>query len=1180
MKAQGNFEFISSVWGSYSNPQKAYPGSTNVALMSSFRNDRGVELISVTGTLYLPQGIESYDGKSNATSTGSLQRNGTTSFRVKPGEIFQFIYTLRVLESTPPGAYDCVTEISYTYFDGASYVNEHENATTTMTISDYPIFSFQVIDNYWTTTGGYRVNASPGARNFNFNIVLKNVGEDGIDELTAALKLGSNFFPSEATSNANNVGKGDTFTLMFSPISIPATTDQGTYVRELQLNCTFLGYGNVVSTTSYTVLATLIISPHPSPNLQIVSIHWSNFDKNYPGAKKVMLDVEVQNLGEFTITDTLVSVNLPNGFMDSYGKSTINATSSTSIAYGDFALITIGPIYIGAGVSSGAHHAEAEFTCVGSRDGSQLILKQNFTLPIVVSGISFYIDLTSVSWTYNGQPAVALPGASNIVLSIGLVNRGEDTLSGMKASVQAPSGFKLIGSSYSTGPIPSASQLNMNFNFNLSQSLNAGVYNIPITLMFNVNPDSGNSMASTKIIVPVNVEDSSRYNSNLILVNAYWGTSGNPRPVYPGSKFVPLTLELSNRGLYPIRGAYLKLTSDTSFKGIVEQVDLVSTIASGGSATTTLYLSLDESIKPGKYNFTVLENYFLEVYGAQLIRSRNITFQLEVFEPLVKAPYLKLISGSWANGNPVYPGTENATFNILIANQAPYSITGLSAALSLPRGFTRGSQNGLEAYVAGPIGQWQTATLSFSVNVGADLTPTNYVGKLQVEYTLLSGGDNLRIVEGFDVTVGVNKLGGFETIYSNWLGSSPGPGSTGAILLILVRNNDLPQMRGVYASVKLPEGFSSTFTGLRNVNITPTIYGSTAQIQDIVSLLSGQIQFPSQYTPTPQTQAGRGDIIALQIQVNVDESTKLGNYVLDFELNFIDPWNSILKADSKASFWLPGATRTIDIVEGKSKLFIGVRTASIQLFLKNNGTAPIKDVYVAIGGAPQGISVSSAIKYLPEIAPKNEVNMSWLASVNPQTPYTGSLPIVVVINYADILGNRRTFNQTAIIYVEGVIEIKLMDTSITPEVLYSADTITVSTTLLNLGTYKARNVEAVIAGDALLNVSGNYAYVGDVDVGAQVPVSLTSKLREGVGDKTLYLVINYRNVFNEPVTLTFPINVTVVQKPTQTETTKPIFFELGDTYRFALMIAIVFFLVVSGYIIYKMYQKTKQQVPA
>lgn len=1181
VKAQGYFEFISSVWGSYSNPQKAYPGSSNVALVTSFRNDRGVELISVTGTLYLPQGVESYDGRSNITSTGSIQRNGTTSFRIKPGEIFQFIYSLRILESTSPGVYDCVTEISYTYFDEAlsSYVNDHENVTMEITISDFPLFSFQVIDSYWTTAGGYRVNASSGARNLNFNVALKNGGEEGINELSATLKLGSSFFPFEATSNLNSIGKGDTFTLAFPQISVPATTGPGTYLRELQLNCTFLGYGNAVNATSYTVLVALTVSQHLSPSLQVVKIHWSNFDKNYPGAKKVMLDVEVQNLGEYTITDTLVSVSLPNGFIDAYGRNAINATSSTSIAYGDFATITIGPIYIGAGVSLGVHYAEAEFTCVGSRDSSQLILKQNFTLPIVVSGVSFYLDLASVSWAYSGQPAVALPGASNIMLSIELVNRGEDTLSGMKASIQAPSGFKLIGSSYTTGPIPSATQFNINLNFNLSQSVNPGTYNMPVTLTFNVNPDSGNSIVSTTIIVPINVEDPSRYNSNLLLVNAYWGTVGNPRPVYPGSKFVPLTLELSNRGLYPIQGAYLKLSSGNSFKDIVGQADLVSTIASGGSTTATFYISIDDSIKPGKYNFTVLENYFLEVYGAQLIRLRNITFQLEVFEPSVKAPYVKVVSSSWANSNPVYPGTENATFSIVIANQAPYSIAGLSAVLSLPEGFSRGSQNGLEAYAAGPIGQWQTTTLSFSVNVGSDITPMNYVGKLNLEYTLLSGGDNLRVVERFEVPVGVNKLGGFETIYSNWVRSSPGPGSTGAVLLVLVRNNELPQMRGIYASVTLPDGFSSTSTGLREVNVTPTIYGSSAQIQDIVGLLSGQVQIPSQYTPTPQTQAGRGDIIALQIQVNVDESTKVGNYALDLELNFIDPWNNVLKANSKVSFWLPGVTRTIDIVEGKSKLLIGVRVASIQLFLKNNGTAPIKDVYVAIGGAPQGISVSSSIKYVPEIAPRNEVNMSWLASVNPQTPYTGSLPIVVVVNYADVLGNRRSFNQTAIVYVEGIVEIKLMDTSISPETLYSSDTVTVSTTLLNLGTYKARNVEALITGTALLNVSGNYAYVGDVDVGSQVPVSLTSKLKEGVGDKTLYLIISYRNIFNEPVTLTFPLNVTVVQKPTQTETAKPIFFELGDTYRFALIVATLFFLVASGYIIYKMYQRTKQQVP-
>ncbi|MGQ9781913.1 MAG: hypothetical protein ACUVQ8_06670 [Nitrososphaeria archaeon] len=1176
-QAQGNFVFVSCVWGSQSNPQKAYPGSSNVILSTSIRNDLGYDLISVSGKIFLPDGVQSLDGKETATATGITQHNGSISYLIKAGEIFSMNFPLDIFDNATSGDYNCTTTLKYTYFDGTAYVNGEDNVTVAFTINSFPTFTFRTVDVYWTTTGGYHINASSGARNLYLNIILQNTGGDSIDAINVELDLGNEFFPSKVTGNANNVGRGTTFTISFAQVSVPVTTAPGTYIRDLHLNCSFVGYGNAVNRSSNTLNVPIEVSETSSPNLQIVRIGWNNFERNYPGAKAITLDVEVQNLGEFTLSDTLVYVKLPNGFKDPYGKNMINATSSTSVGYGDFASISIGPIYISTNVSPGTYYAEATFNCIGSRDSSQLLLSQNFTLPIVVSGISFYLDLATVQWIFSGQPAVAIPGARDVELSITLVNRGEDTLSGLKASVQSPAGFKLIGSNYPTGVIASGSSFTITCDFNISQNVNPGDYNIILGLTFNANPTSGNNIVYSTVYVPIKIEDPDRYNSELTLLNAYWGTEGNLRTAYPGSKYVPLTVEMTNRGIYAIRGAYLKLDADNIFDKVVGQVDLSPNLASGGFSSTTFYVNISPSASFGRYNFTVEGVYFIEAYGAQLKRRQNFTFQIEVLKPPVQAPYIKILSSSWANSYPAYPGTENATFNIAIANQAPYTISGISANLILPEQFREGNLNGLNSYVSGPISPWQTTTFSFSVNIKPDTAPGNYVSTLSVEYTLQSGGNSLRMSEDDKVIVAVNRLGGFEPIYSNWMKFSPGPGNTGAILLILVRNSEVPQMKGVYATVILPRGFKSTQTGINKVNVTPTIYSSTAQVQDIISLLSGQEVSLGQTVPATQIQASKGDVLALNVQVDVDADTSIGNYNLDLEFNFIDQWNNRQRAQAKVAYRLPGSTMTLDIIEGRSKLLIGTRTSTIQLSIRNNGTAPIKDVVIAIGGSPQGISVSSAIKYIPEIGAGGDANLSWLASVNPQTPYTGSLPIVVVIGYSDILGNRRTFNQTAIVYVEGIVDLKLMDTSISPDQLQSGEPLTVSTTLLNLGTYKAKNVEVSLGGTALKNLTSNYAYVGDVDVGSQVPVSITTTLKDVVGEKTIFLVIQYRNVFNEPVTSMFPINITVYQKTTKTKTETVPWLQFEDTYKLVLVAITIAFLAGSGFIIYRMYQKTKHK---
>jgi len=1170
VRAQGNFTFVNSLWGSTSNPQKVYPGSSNVNLILFIRNDSNQSLVSVSITLYLPHGIESYDGKSNITSNGYVQENNSIKYTVSPGEIFQANFILNILDYAEAKEYNCTALIEY--YTSSLTVGK-ESITVWFTVSPFPAYSFKFIESYWTTSAGYRVNGSSGARNLNLNVVLKNIGESSINSVSAKLNLDGNFYPQTSTSSASNVGMGEVFTLAFTQVSIPVSTAPGTYILNLELNCTFIGYGNAVNVASYTIQVPVDVFSPSSPNLRLVRVAWRNYEKAYPGARAIILEATIQNFGEYTVSESLIKLYLPRGFTDTFGKNIVNSTSSATIGYGEFATYSIGPIYVSSNVAPGIYYGNATLECVGSRDSSQLLLIQNISIPLIVSRYISNFDVSSVEWLYGGQPAVALPGAQDVQLSIVLVNRGEETFSGLTASPSLPSGFKLLGEDVYSGTVPSGASFTISFHFNISENVKPGNYIIPVSLTFNLNPSSSNTISSSGIMVPVWVEDPVRFDSELKVVNVFWGSYGNPSTVYPGSKLAPLTVEVVNVGLYTVHGARLKLYTSEAFEVVVGEAELSTSLPPGSFSTSTFYLNVNFDAPPGRYNLTLQENYFITLYGAQISKARNLTVEVRVFEPSVRPPYMKVISCGWGNGYPVYPGTENATFNVVISNQAPYSISGIYVTLEPYKFFRESGFQGLKAYVSGPLAPWQTTTLSFKLNVDHNAVPGDYHANLTLEYTLLSGGNNLRVRDVQPVSIKINMLNPPEHVYSSWVRYSPGPGNKGALLLLVFRNNEVPVMRGTYVMITLPKGFKSTVTGSERVNVTPSSFSSATQLQDILSLFSGQPQVPAQ---APQAQIGRGDLIAVPVQVDVDRDTLLGGYNLTAEFNFVDQWCCVQKAFSRAYFTLLGSTNMVEVVEGKSKLFIGLRSAVIELFVKNNGTAPLRDVYVAIGGAPQGIAVSSSVKYVPEIGPGGEVNLTWLASVNPQTPYTGSLPILVVISFADQLGYRRTFNQTAIVYVEGIVELKLMDTSLSPEPVYAGETLTVSTTILNLGTYKAKNVEASVAGSFLENITGSYTFVGDVDVGAQVPVSLQARVKDVVGERILYLIIRYRNVFNEPITQVYPLNVTVYSKPATTTTSAIPIVKFIDTYRVVFIILILGFLVASGILIYKLYQRAKK----
>lgn len=1172
-----NFRFLNSQWGSLAAPQKVYPGSSNVNLIIFFRNDFGANLVSVYVTLYdLPTGIEGYDGKSNVTSRGYVQEDDSIRYYVNSGEVFLSNFLLNILEGAEAKDYSCTALVEFSYIDGSNYVVGSESIFVEFTVDAFPSFSFDFIESYWTTSSGYRVSGSSGARNLNLNIVLKNLGEESINRILAELDSENILYPEASATIINNVGKNEPFTLTFNQISIPITTSPDVYNLLLQLNCTFVGYGNAAIVQSYTVIVNVNVVAQPSPNLRLVKINWRNYEKGYSGSRAIILDVTVQNLGEYTVSDSLIITRLPKGFTDTYGKNFINSTSPTSFGYGEFATFSIGPIYVASNVNPGIYYGNATIYCIGSRDGSQLILSQNMSIPFTISRYAPNIDVSSVEWLYNGQPAAALPGAHNIQLSITLVNRGEEALAGLSVSPNVPSGFKLLGENVYTDTVPSASSFTISFFFNISQSVEPGNYIIPVTLAFNVNPTSSNTIVSSSILVPVWVEDPKIFDSELKVVNAFWGTYGNPIVVYPGSRFAPLTVGVLNNGIYNVHGVHLKLYTPESFETVIGESDLSANMPTGSFSTSTFYLNIKFDALPKMYNLTLQQYYFISLYGAQILKTRNLTVQVNVFEPSVKPPYVKIVSSGWGNGYPVYSGTENATFNIVISNQAPYSISGIYATLEPSIIFSESGFEGFKAYVSGPIAPWQTTTLSFKINVVKKALAGNYPVNLTVEYTLLSGGNNVRVKEEHTISLKVNVLNGPEHIYSSWVKFSPGPGNKGALLLLLFRNNEIPIMRGAYVTIILPKGFKSTVTGSEKVNVTPSSFSQASQIQDIIGFFSGQALAFTQTLSTPPTQIGFGDLIAVPVQVDVESGTDLGEYDLVAEFSFIDQWANVQRIAVKAPFMLMGSTNMIEIIEDESKLLMGLRAAVIKLLVKNNGTAPIKDVYVAIGGAPQGISVSSSIKYVPEIGPKEKINLSWLVSVNPQTPYTGSLPILVVVNFADQLGNRRTFNQTAIIYVEGIVELNLMDTSISPQIIYPGETLTVSTTILNLGTYKARNVEANIVGSFLENMTGSYTFVGDVDVGAQVPISLQARVKDFVGERTLYLIIRYRNVFNEPITQVYPVNVTITSQPTITTTTGFPIIEFIDTYRVAFILLILGFLIASGILIYRLYQKAKR----
>ncbi|MGC9067649.1 MAG: hypothetical protein ACP5GU_00880 [Thermoprotei archaeon] len=1165
--ASGNFTLVSTLWGSQSNPQKVYPGSSNVRFIVLIRNDYS-NLVSVVGYLSLPYGFSGTNGGNVLSAVGYISTNNTIRYNINKGEIFELDYFLNIAGFLAPGTYYGNLTLNFT---NSTFSNGNFTMNVPMTVSSFPTFNFQIISVYWSTTGGTIVNAVPGTRNVELNVILKNIGTDNINSISAQLILNKPFNPNKVMSSAQQVNKGSTFTLTFTGISIDFASAPGNYMEQLMINSTFIGYGGATSTYTNMINLSLVIGNYSNAGIQIVSVQWNGGEKVYSGSRKVSLDVVIQNMGSYTISNMLSRIILPSGFTNAYGSNIINTTSTAVLNYGNSITLNFSPIYIGDSTKPGIYYVRLVIMSVVSIDNTNLIAKDNFTIPIYVNDLITPIDLVSVDWSYNGNPAPALPGSQYVILSITFVNRGEDTYSGFQPRLILPRGFTVFGTSADPGPITPGSIFTVRSYVNVSDTVLPGNYIANLTLRFSVNPSGINTVGSMNFSIPLYIMDPKGFDTKISIVNAYWGT-GTPNPVYPGSKNVPLTVEIVNVGLYTAQAVQIGISAPETFTPIINSTSVTSTLPSGSFASAVLYFDISPHTTPGSYVFLVNVKYFISVYGATIYRYVKFVFVLYVSQPTSGPPYINVVNSGWLNNYPVYPGTQNATFSLTINNEAPFPIAGIHLKLVLPRGFTPGV-NGVESYIGGPIQQWQTASASFSINVNASTLPGLYTASLKIDYILLSGGNNLKNSEEKEIVLRVNSLKGFEYITYNWVGYAPNPGNVGATLIVLVRNTEVPTMKGIVAEIQLPKGFNSTITGTRVFNVTPYIFTSINQVQNLLQRTPvSSLQF---MVPQQATQANLGDFLAIPISVSINKNVTPGYYPIIIKLNFLDQWNVVRNVIVNGDFWLPGSSNIIQVVEGKSKLLVGNRTAEINIYLRNNGSSSVYNVYVAITNMEAPISISSTVKYIPIIGPNSEVPVSWVVSVSPSISYLGSVPIVLSITFVDPAGFRHNITQTAILFIEGLAEIKFVDVTVEPKPIYLGSTITISATLINLGTYKAGNVEAWLEGNDIITLSNSYTFVGDIDVGSQIPISLSANISNKAVNKTIvYIVIKFKNVFNEITTERYPIVLNITYKPPQTQTQAQSLI-LPNVYELLIIVATVIFLSVSGYMIYLLYKKTK-----
>ncbi len=899
---------------------------------------------------------------------------------------------------------------------------------------------------------------------------------------------------------------------------------------------------------------------YPSISLRVVDAYFS--PASYPGAVDTNLYVILENNGS-TITSAYFNLTSLNGFVVKNPRA-----SAGLVNKGDRFTLAFMGISIPSNASIGRYNAVIFADC-SARTEDGVVYNKNTTLTVPVKVEApppeQPIMVAAVNTLYNGAPAPLLPSAKGVVLRIYLVNRLPEAINAMVVNATLPENITLraVSGTYINGVVAGGTcfvDLTVDVNLKLKPAKYNGWLNITYFKVV-----SGASFPMNQMVYfPINIESPHSHVSELMLVGAYWGYP-DPTPAYSTSRYVPLTLRFANVGRYPVWGVVVYASSE-HLTPIKDSEACATTVASGGSCTAVLYFDINTTTTA--VPITVSVSYLFTDFGTHISLVRNFEALLAVESYPASESILSLVSTGWQNNWNVFPNTNNATYQVTLANRAPYSLAGINLKLKLPKGMTSKGQREATAYVEGPVRSLATFTASFIISVG-DLQPGSYNASLAVDSILLSGGPGVRRVEEFGVQITVNDDGSaLEVVEARWYEGTVGPYTYGAHLIIMVRNVYVDGLRGAVLELELPSGFRNAIDNSTSIKTPPLSVQLPQQLQavNLAEILNAFLS--AQYASTAQVYS-RGDILTFMASLNIFNA-EMGSHVLNGNLSYIDSWGGKRKIPLAIIVAVLGKAGYVEVTLDRS-INVRSRYVNTSLTLVNCGSTPMYDAYIVISPhqANPILIASPAVNYVKKIGPSETYTLPLTLAYNPLGFYAqtgaasyityGPIPLMVSIFYRDASGYYRTFNNSVTVVVEPFIELMVRNVKATGTNVSS----TVTGTLVNYGSSTAYRVEVELKiGNATSSET-----IGDVGPGEEVVFRVDIDRY----NETAILTVQYYNIFNEKESKEMGITVTKrteIAIPTAKEEEWPI-------ERWVIVAGVIVFMAVAILLIYRMMKKTK-----
>ncbi len=1003
-------------------------------------------------------------------------------------------------------------------------------------------------------------NIYPGSSRVSLKIEAIYIGDIKAESIVGHLKtvpgidfsIGSGSLAPAKLLNgsiAYEVNTGDYVTFEYS-LDISKSLPPGVYY--LTLNITYR-YGPSLSYEEHII--DVSVSDYPSILLRVVDSYLS--PAAYPGSSDTNLYILLENIGDSTINSANFNLSPPKGFTVKNPKASVGLVNK-----GERFTLTFSGISIPIGASIGVYTAEV-YVDASMRTDDGVTYNTAATLNVQFSVTNppreDPIVISYVSVMYRGEEAPLLPSARGVTIRIGLMNRLSDVIGAMSIIPVFPDGMEVrsISGTYANG-IGAGGSSFVDVTIDVDSTVKPGQYDCWLSISY-IKIVSGASFISYQNVrFQVVVESFHSYIPELAISSAYWG-SPNPNPVYENSRYTPLTLSFINNGRYDIVGGFINVSSKY-LRPVKSSETLPTRLMPGSSTSITLYFDVNTSTEV--IPIEISANYIFDEFGTHIEVFRRFTINLPVEKYPALSSRLLIVDSGWQNNYSVFPKTDNATYQVTIANRTPFSIGGVSLLLKLPKGMTSNGRGEADAYVEGPVRSLSTFTASFTISIG-EVQPGRYNAILIADFMVLSGGPGVRYVEEHNLTINVcDDTRAVEFIGSRWYEGAVGPNTYGVHLLISIRNNYVDNMRGAILELILPSGFSNSHDNSSYIKITPVTGGTTKLIQQMQIPISALEELLSAYqTGAPQT-FSRGDILTFVATLNVLD-LDVGQYNAEGKLSYIDQWGTRRTVNAEIPITILGRTEYVGIYMNGS-LSVRKRFTDALLTVVNFGSSPMYEVYIMVSPY-RGVTTlipSPSVVYVKNISPNERREIPITLAYNPLGSITqlegstmityGPVPLMISVIYKDASGMLKSFNNTVTIIVEPFIDLRIRDIKATGTKTSS----TISGTIVNYGSATAYRVEVSLEVNNVVRST----LIGDIDPGSEVAfrVDVPGYNETGV------LRISYYNVFNELSCSEMVVNIVLRE-----EAVVPVQKERVGVETWIIVGAVAVFLTVSAFLIYR-----------